>query len=106
MKPTIGKKYLINCDAWFIAPDGHQYRAVFGTVNNVMTAEETLGVKTNAKSTNWYVSIGNALIAGCQIHYAIQTDMVSIDPGEWESEHNGVVTSGKRSRSLIYMADN
>lgn len=52
MKPEIGKKYLITVDNWFIAPDGVSYTAVFGTVNNVLTSEETLGVKTNARSTN------------------------------------------------------
>ena len=37
-------------------------------------------IKTNVKSTNWYVLIGNMIIAGCQIHYAIQTDAVSFEP--------------------------
>ena len=54
----IGQKALITTDAWFYAPDGRQYRAVFGTVKAVRTSEETLGVRTNARSTNWYVEIG------------------------------------------------
>ena len=29
--------------------------------------ERKEGIKTNARSANWYVSIGNMLVAGCQI---------------------------------------
>jgi hypothetical protein len=70
----VGKKALITADSWFFAPDGKSYRAVFGTVHGVKTAEETLGIKPNGKSTNWYVEIGNMMLAGCQIHYAIRTE--------------------------------
>ena len=89
MKPLIDKTYLITTDAWFFAPDGEQYRAVFGTVNDVFDDATTLGIKTNDKSTNWYISIGNMLIAGCQIHYVIRTDAVSFDPAIREIEHDG-----------------
>jgi len=77
-----GRKALITTDAWFMAPDGREYRAVFGTVEAVLSDCETLGIKTNARSTNWYVKIGGMLIAGCQIHYAI----------ECESAASGVVS--------------
>lgn len=81
-----GQKALITTDNWFFAPDGNSYRAVFGTVKAVRTAEESLGVKPNAKSTNWYVEIGNMTIAGCQVHYAIRTDECSSDRGrDWNS---------------------
>ncbi len=70
----VGKKALITCDNWFYAPDGRSYRAVFGTVRAVKGDQQTLGIKTNARSTNWYVEIGSMLIAGCQIHYALRTD--------------------------------
>lgn len=102
----IGKKALISCDNWFIAPDGCEYKAVFGTIKSVRTSEETLGVKTNAKSTNWYVEIGNMTVAGCQIHYAICTDTCntggaqgwSIDPRK-----DGAYTYERPS--LVYFAD-
>lgn len=74
MNIAIGEKALITTDNWFYAPNGQSYRAVFGTVKAVKSAEETLGIKPNAKSTNWYIEIGNMTIAGCQIHYAIKTD--------------------------------
>jgi hypothetical protein len=68
----IGDTVLITCDNWFYAPDGQEYRAVFGTLKGIHTAEDTLGIKPNGKSTNWYVEIGNMLLAGCQIHYAVK----------------------------------
>lgn len=95
---NIGTKLLITTDNWFFAPDGQNYRAVYGTVRGVFSDTETLGIKTNAKSTNWYVQIGKMCIAGCQIHYVI--------------EHYGIVNTGitrddKGEELLprIYMAD-
>lgn len=70
-----GKKALITTNNWFYGPDGKSYRAVFGTVKAVRTATDTLGISPNGKSTNWYAEIGNMTLAGCQIHYAIQTDI-------------------------------
>lgn len=72
----IGKKYLITTDNWFITPNGRQYRSVFGTVHAIKDADTTLGLKTNRNSTNWYVVIGNMVIAGCQIHYIVQADNI------------------------------
>ena len=70
-------KYLIQTEAWFTAPDGKSYNAAWGEVKT-FTAEETLGIKTNARSTNWYVKVGteekHIVIAGCQIHYAVRCD--------------------------------
>lgn len=81
-----GQKALITTDNWFFAPDGNSYRAVFGTVKAARTAEETLGVRPNGKSTNWYVEIGNMTIAGCQIHYAVRTDTCNDGPSkQWSS---------------------
>lgn len=81
----VGDKAIITTDNWFYAPDGRQYRAVFGTIKAVRSAEETLGIVPNAKSTNWYVEIGNMIIAGCQIHYVLKTDTCNIeDCFNWE----------------------
>lgn len=77
MNYTIGKKYLITVDDWFYAPDGKQYHAVFGTIQGFHNSLETLGIKVNIRSADWYMSIGNGntmSIAGCRIHYAIKTD--------------------------------
>lgn len=71
-----GKKYLITTSDWFMAPNGRQYKSVFGTVNSINDADSSLGLKTNRNSTNWYVMVGNMMVAGCQIHYVIETDEV------------------------------
>lgn len=100
----IGKKALITTDNWFIAPDGLQYRGVFGTIKAVLSAEETLGIKTNAKSTNWYVEIGNVTLAGCQIHYAIATDTCNTCKVTDTAISEGIAKDYVRP-TLIYNAD-
>lgn len=70
---NIGDKVLVTCDAWFYAPDGMTYRGVYGTLKAVRGDQDTLGIKTNARSTNWYIEVGNMTIAGCQIHYVVRT---------------------------------
>lgn len=103
---NIGDNLLITTDNWFFAPDGDQYRAVHGELKGVFTSEETLGVKTNAKSTNWYVNIGNMIVAGCQIHYAIKTDKANT---EYHLEEKYNETEKKyellKQRSRIYNAN-
>jgi hypothetical protein len=69
-------KYLITTDAWFLAPDGKQYKAVWGEVEII---EDTfLGLKTNRNSSNWFAKVGSennhVIIAGCQVHYAIRCE--------------------------------
>ena len=70
-------KYLITTDAWFFAPDGKQYRAVWGEVS-VFEDNSVLGIKTNIRATNWYAKVGSeknhVIVAGCQIHYACKCD--------------------------------
>src|SRR3546814_7562125 len=56
---SVGDQALITTDNWFYAPDGKSYRAAFGTVQAIRSSEIALGVKTNSKSTNWYVEVGN-----------------------------------------------
>lgn len=105
MNLAIGKKALITTDSWFIAPDGRSYKAVFGMINGIFNAEETLGISTNERSTNWYVSIGNMVIAGCQIHYAIQTDHVNFLPAlNWTADASNGYKEYQATTS-IYDAD-
>jgi len=99
-------KYLITTDAWFYAPDGMQYRSAWGEVEIVSDA--ILGIKTNAKSSNWFAKIGSTekhiIIAGCQIHYACRCES---KPGTTSIEIN--VTDGihKKEERLfsIYIAE-
>lgn len=101
---AVGKKALINTDQWFVAPDGQQYKAVFGTIKSVLDSTEALGVRTNAKSTNWYVEIGNLTVAGCQIHYAVQTDSCNLnDVMNYEVKDGELVQFMQPTR--IYNAD-
>lgn len=71
--PT-GTKMLISTDNYFGAPDGRTINRVWGPVQ-IMT-DESLGFKTNDRGVNWFVKVGGAvdfvIIAGCQIHYAVQ----------------------------------
>jgi hypothetical protein len=104
VKIEIGKRYLVTTDEWFTAPNGHSYKAVFGTVHLISTTEEELGFRPR-QSANWFVSIGNMTIAGCQIHYAIRTnDASKRDSREWtaDAEH-GIHQYFAPSR--IYFAD-
>ncbi len=69
-------KYLITCDGWFLAPDGKQYHGCWGDVEIIEDA--LLGIKTNRNSSNWFAKVGSkdnhAIIAGCQIHYAVRCE--------------------------------
>lgn len=69
-----GQNVLVTTNAWFFGPDGKQYRAVWGKVS-IHSDEDTLGIKTNRMSSNWYALVGDGekamMVAGCQIHYAI-----------------------------------
>jgi hypothetical protein len=103
--PTVGQKFLITTDEWFFAPDGESYKAVFGTVRALLSDSEVLGIKTNAKSTNWYVHIGNMFVAGCQVHYATQTDAVCLRPSHIDVEHNGHLSTQQVGTSRVYDAD-
>lgn len=100
-----GEKALLTLSGWFYAPDGVEYRAVFGTVKGVHSAQETLGVQTNRNSANWYVEIGNMIIAGCQVHYAVRTDICNLTSARgWHiSDQQGFQEYSRPS--AIYFAD-
>jgi hypothetical protein len=66
-----GEYYLVNTDGWWYAPDGIQYKAIWGKASIIKT-EEALGFTPIRPSTNWFICIGNMIIAGCQIHYLMK----------------------------------
>lgn len=70
-----GEYYLITTNAWFIAPDGEEYRGAWGKCK-VDTTENVFGFTPTRPSTNWYCIVGDGdnsiVIAGCQIHYAVR----------------------------------
>ena len=96
--------YLITTDAWFIAPNGKQYKAAWGNVK--IMEDNILGIKTNKGSTNWYAKIGSnnnhIIIAGCQIQYAILCDK---KPNIGMIEETNTESLAKYNReTLIYIA--
>lgn len=101
---SIGQKAIVTTDNFFFAPDGREYKAVFGTIHGVDTAEESLGVKPNGRSTNWYLRIGSMVIAGCQVHYVLRTDTCSFDPIVAWNWHEGRAVEAHRPTS-IYNAE-
>lgn len=102
--PQIGDKYLITTNEWFYAPDGQSYRAVYGKINKIVSDSELLGMVTNRHSTNWYLHIGNMIVAGCQIYYAIKTDNCSKEKPYYDLEYEGKITEVE-SMSRIYFAE-
>lgn len=114
MKPLLeqfpGNNFLVTTTNWFFAPDGKQYRAAWGEVK-VYNDSDTLGIKTNNKSSNWYAVVGTVgkgksiVIAGCQIHYAC----VCMDkPNLEDVTERKLLDSGENikydSRTMIYIA--
>lgn len=104
MNIEIGSKYLVTCDNWFLAPDGRQYRAVHGVVNGIVEDGEVLGIKTNRHSTNWFLQVGDMIVAGCQIHYAIKSDDCNFGDVKQENVVDGEFKLSDKPSS-IYNAD-
>lgn len=101
-------KYLITTDRWFTAPDGSDYKSVWGEVE--ILQDSILGVRTNAKSTNWYAKVGteenHVIIAGCQIHYAIKcNDKPNTNKGNsWHLDAPNGIKECERP-CVIYIAE-
>ena len=104
MTLQVGDNVLVTTDNWFLAPDGQQYRAVWGEVHGIFSDEQMLGIKTNSRSTNWYAQIGNCFIAGCQIHYAVKSDHCSFDKTQLEEFKDGALLTGQ-AHTRIYNAN-
>ncbi|MFT5724155.1 MAG: hypothetical protein ACI9JN_001272 [Bacteroidia bacterium] len=96
-------KYLITTKGWFLAPNGQQYRSVWGNVEIV--DDSLLGIKTNRNSVNWFAKVTSAqdglpntwekpphmIIAGCQIEYAIyHEDQPSTNKPDELHVHEGI----------------
>lgn len=104
MNINIGDKAVVTTFDWFHAPDGQSYKAVFGTIKGIYNAEEVLGIISNKHSTNWYLEIGNVVIAGCQIHYLVKTDKFENKPfiREWDFEDKLIF---KEAPSRVYVSE-
>lgn len=103
MKQHLNKKVLVTTSAWFYAPDGKQYRAVFGTLKAIHETKETLGFTPNRHHANWVIEIGDMLITGCQVLYCVQTDECNTGRADHSTyDSNGSYNEFKRA-SEIYL---
>jgi hypothetical protein len=92
MKEHLNKNVLVTTSTWFIAPDGKEYRAVYGELKAIHEAGSTLGFIPNRSHANWFIEIGNMIIMGCQVMYFIQTDHCSFDKAKhWTTDNNGKI---------------
>ena len=100
-------KYLITTDSVFTAPDGVEYRAVWG---DVTVLEDTfLGIKTNRGSSNWFIKVGSddkhVIVAGCQVHYAIKCNEKPADGMVKDWSANATNSNIFERPSYIYIAE-
>lgn len=72
-----GQYYLVTTTDWFIAPDGHQYRAAWGKCHT-HTTDEVFSFTPTRQHTNWFIEVGTGensiIIAGCRVMYAVQQE--------------------------------
>lgn len=71
MQHLFNQSVLITTSSWFFAPDGQEYRAVWGTLKGIHEAGKTLGFIPNRSHANWFIEIGGMVIMGCQVMYVI-----------------------------------
>lgn len=70
----VGKKVLCTCQSWFVAPDGKQYKALWGELKAIHEAGKTMGFIPNRAHANWFYEIGGMVIMGCQILFLVKCD--------------------------------
>ena len=97
----------MSTENYFFAPDGIQYKAAWGEVEII--GDESLGLKTNSRSTNWYAKVGSkekhVIIAGCQIHYSVHcNEKPNTDPVLDWSVQDGKFVEYKKPTG-IYIAE-
>lgn len=107
MNIQVGERYLITTDGWFVAPDGETYQAAYGTVRHVGTVDDALGFRPRGGgSTNWFIEVGNLIVAGCQVHYAVRTDRCPGGPSTvWQQTASGQVVTGEAPPRIYYADD-
>ena len=99
-----GKNILITTDAWFFAPDGQQYKAVWGKCK-IEIIEKGTGLNT-LRSANWLVHIvegdGKFTAAGCQVNYWIDCPNM---PQKTEGTYCDKDTGNEMANNRIYFPD-
>ena len=93
MEFKIGEKHLISINKWFIAPNGSEYRAIYGTINDISGSKGDLSVV-----------VGSLAIPKSKILCAIKTDGCNFDEADsWQSIGGEVEVY--KIPSKIYNAD-
>ena len=103
----LNKKVLITTSGWFFAPDGRQYRAIYGTLKSITDAKDLIGFTPSRSHANWVFQVGTASIMGCQVMYVLECDkpptFQPITERTFSSEHNCSVSNTRDNH--IYNAD-
>lgn len=72
MKNLEGKNVLVTCSTWFVAPDGKDYKAVYGKLKKVHDAKESFGIQPSRAHASWILEVGHMMIMGCQALFVIE----------------------------------
>lgn len=67
----VGKNVLITTQSFFTAPDGKEYKSVWGELKGIHEAKDYFGFIPNRAHANWFIEIGCMFIMGCQGLYFI-----------------------------------
>jgi len=106
MKQHLNKNVLVTTGAYFIAPDGKEYRAIWGELKAIHEAGATLGFIPNRSHANWFVEIGNTIVMGCQVLYFIACEDPNLGRAtNWESGTDGGTSKEYEHPSKIYNAN-
>lgn len=87
---NIGRKVLVTTHDWFYAPNGLDYKAVFGTLKAIEESSKLVGFNTTRGAfANWVYTIGEVVVMGCQVLYIIYTDEINTSEkiDDWHPDH-------------------
>ena len=91
MNLTKGERYLVTTEDWFVAPDGNNYNAVFGTACSTPHAGTQI--------------IGNMHLPKEKVMYAVKCDSVCMLAPVVDVKYRGDICKSKSSLPHIYLAD-
>ena len=100
LNDLINKPVLITLKDWFYAPNGEQYRAVFGIFKGVQKTEYFLGVPKDRSHANWFFKVGSMSVPGCLFANLIETEEVNLGTALAQGDKEDTV----RRLSHIYHA--
>lgn len=103
----INQKVLITTSSWFIAPDGKEYRAVWGELKAIHEAGKALGFIPNRAHANWFIEVGSMIIMGCQVMYVTacpdKPDFKTVE--HWTANSETGVVATHQVPTKIYIAE-